>query len=300
MDKHTYFIRHTSQLDVDNETLQKLWDEDYIAIHFPHDREWRAGGPDSRSLDPKDYDGNGRSCLARLNALASQGGYVFAAYRNQAGAKIGYVFPGSKVDLIKGKWGKQNNSEGKEAILKGIKLANVTNLDASGSIALKAGQPRQGTFCRWRQVGPRVRNLVDGSDAISLECLTPDLQEVMCMEFLRSELASAHGLPRLALTLAPVGRTLKDIDIFGLTSDGQRLFAQVTMAQYGASQKKLTKLDPYQHGGHHTIYFCQADAIHRQNGHLIVPISKVFEEFCLKSEGGRRWFKSATGLDVVR
>ena len=33
----TYFVRHTSILDIDEPTRRMLWESHRIAIHFPHD-----------------------------------------------------------------------------------------------------------------------------------------------------------------------------------------------------------------------------------------------------------------------
>lgn len=35
---NTYFIRHNTGMDIDDDTRQRLWEEYRIAIHFPWDR----------------------------------------------------------------------------------------------------------------------------------------------------------------------------------------------------------------------------------------------------------------------
>lgn len=122
----TYFIRHGSALDVDPDTLDALWAEDRIAIHYPHDEIGTTG--DSRSLKPSDYKGPAKSALQRLLDLARDGGYVFATYRGKAGGKVGYVNPGSSVELFHGSWGDKNKLQGREATLKAVRLSQARTL----------------------------------------------------------------------------------------------------------------------------------------------------------------------------
>jgi hypothetical protein len=291
----TYFIRHSSALDVDKETLDALWVGDYIGIHYPRDKSGTFHNGDSHSLDPADYEGTSRSCLKRLLNLAKNGGYVFAVYRGKSGGKIGYIEPGSKVELFSGHWGSKNKHDQRQATLKVIKLSKSKNLSAEQSISLKSVQPRQGTFCHWKKVEARVEALLTGITKIELGSLTPDLQEVMCMEYLRSEMARAHGLPVLKYTLSPVGRTLKDLDILGISDNGQIISAQVTYHKLGHADWKLNKLNDYASEISHTIYFCRCDQPQQINGHFVFPIDVVFDEFCKKSEAGQHWFKLSAG-----
>lgn|SRR5690625_432208 len=293
--KDTYFIRHGSALDVDPYTLDRLWTEDWIAIHYPHDKSGDFSCGDSRSLTPSDYTGHARSALKRLHDLARDGGYIFATYRGKPGGKVGYVSPGSSVQLFRGSWGGKNRLQGREATLKALQLSQTRNLTAEEAIFLTAVQPRQGTFCRWRKVGQRVIALVTGAPASGLDSLTPDLQEVMCMEYLRTERARMRGLPVLRHTLMPVGRTMKDIDILGVSETGKIISAQVTFKTLKVGDSKLRKLDPYLLQGNETIYFCRCEQTLRIEGHLVFPLKHVFDDFCLGSDAGEEWFRIATG-----
>lgn len=292
---HTYFIRHSSALDVDAATLDALWLEDRIAIHYPRDETGTFEQGDSRSLNPAAYVGRAKAALQRLGKLARDGGYVFATYRGRPGGKIGYVPPGSPVEIFTGSWGNKNNRKGREAILKSLRLQQVRNLAAEEAISLTAVQPRQGTFCQWRKVGQRVTALVTGASPTGLGSLTPDLQEVMCMEYLRTVDAEKRGLPTLRHTLMPVGRTMKDIDILAVAASGKLLSAQVTYEQLSPAGRKLRKLDPYRMQGNHTIYFCRCDRLQEINGHTVFPLQQVFDDFCINSRAGREWFRIVTG-----
>lgn len=294
--EQTYFIRHSSALDVDKETLEALWLEDRVAIHYPHDEIGTFEQGDSQSLNPDDYAGHAQFALKRLLNLARDGGYIFATYRGRSGGKVGYILPGSPVELFWGKWGNKNNRKGRAAALKSLRMNQVRNLAAEEAISLTAVQPRQGTFCRWRKVGKRVIALAKGAPPSELGCLTPDLQEVMCMEYLRTAEAGARGLPVLRHTLMPVGRTMKDIDILGISDSGRILSAQVTYKNFDPNDRKLRKLDGYRTQGNETIYFCRCDKYDEVSGHIIFPLQQVFEDFCVKSEAGKGWFGAVMGV----
>ena len=290
----TYFVRHSSKLDLDNYTLGLLWDGDYVGIHYPHDIHGTFSKHDAKSTDPKDYEGTAKSCMNKFQEIAKNGGYIFAVYKHQSGGKIGYVEPNSKVELLHGVWGSKNGNEGREAILKVLKLMSPKNLSAQESISLKSVQPRQGTTCQWRKVGSRVEALLNGKIDSVVGSLTPDLQEVMCMEFLRTEAAKKYALPILKYTLSPVGRTLKDLDILGMTDGSDFISAQVTYHALGAADWKLKKLNNYATKDNFTIYFCKCKEPTNIDGHIIFPLDLVFKEFCLESKLGAKWFKKVT------
>ena len=291
---NTYFVRHSSQLDLDTATLSQLWDKNYIALHYPHDNFDDFANGDATSTNPKDYTGTASSCLKTFQEMAKNGGYVFSVYKNKSGGKIGYVEPNSQVELLYGSWGTKNGYDGREAILKVIKLNGSKNLSAQDSISLKSVQPRQGTACRWWKVGSRVKSLYTGKVESVVGSLTPDLQEVMCMEFLRTEAAERYDLPILKYTLSPVGRTLKDLDILGITDENNFISAQVTYHSIGSADWKLKKLNSYSRKNDFTIYFCKCKEPTKIDGHIIFPLELVFKEFCIKNDLGKEWFERVT------
>lgn len=293
----TYFIRHSSRLAVDRKTIDSLWGEDRIAIHYPRDNIGDFEIEDSRSVDPSDYAGVAKHTLQRMLTLASEGGYVFATYGGFSGGKIGFVPPGSSIELFYGSWGGKNSSrKGRNATLKSLQLQEERNLSAEEAISLTAVQPRQGTLCRWKKVGQRVSAMVTGKPPSGVESLSPDQQEVMCMEYLRTPAAEKHGLPIIKSTLMPVGRTMKDIDILGVAENGKIVSAQVTFKGIASSGGKLKKLDSYGFNGNYTLFFCSCEKPSKERGHHVFPLSWVFEEFCVGSQEGRDWFRQAVGL----
>lgn len=76
-------------MSVEDTDLDRLWDENRIAIHFPGEAEH-----DSRSLDPNDYaKSSDRQAIRCFGSLATNGGYVWAEHRSQSNIKIGKIMP---------------------------------------------------------------------------------------------------------------------------------------------------------------------------------------------------------------
>ena len=292
----TYFIRHTKTLDIDQNTRNRLWDERRIAIHFPDavvGSEWPDR--DSTSLDPTHYKGSGRVALARLASLAASGGYVFAEHHARRETMVGLVEPNSRVEIWGGTWGKRLGRAGQVAVLKSIRLSRVRLIDPSRIVPLSAGRPRQGTIMRWPRAGDDVVNLVEGrASKPGLRNLSPQQQEIICSEYLRTTQASESGLPILAKLLLPVGGTLRDIDILGLTPDGSRIFAQVTFGNSKKSASKLDQLKKYAGRKCHLVFFCECERQSFRDGVHEVPIGEVYEAL-KKDKIGRLWLKAAAG-----
>ncbi len=290
----TYFVRHTTKLDINAETRRRLWRERRIAIHFPHDRAGRLQRVDNSSLDLEDYPPKGRRALKPLLALAGDGGYVCAQHHGHEEVQVGFVPSGSNIQLFEGSWGSRYGIEGRPAILKTIQLRKVRIVKPSECVVILVGRPRQGTIMRWPSAGKLIQNLVNGAQqAASLDSLSPDQQEILCAEFLRSEASTQHGLPRLAHLLLPVGRTMKDIDILGIAADLKRLFAQVTFVPLKQIDRKLSRLRAYDNGqGEHLILFCDVERPVNRERVMVFPVRTAFEAFT-GSLIGQQWLRHA-------
>jgi len=287
----TYFCRHSSALDIDKDTFDRLWNEDYIAIHYPWTKvNTKGADTDTKSTTPDEYETAGKRALNVLKEIEENGGYIFADYKNQKEYKIGIIKPGTKIELIKGKWG----SKDREAILKGLKFSETKTLPRYKAISLICAQPRQGTLCRWGAVMQRVENFHKGISKIKdVGYLPPYLQEVMCSEYLRNH--SDKKLPKLISLLTPVGRTMKDIDIAGLNEDGRKIFAQVTYSnEKKVIGEKFDKLKEEGYGNHSDenilILFCK-DKTQIKDNVIIYSIEEVFSNF-KESDFGKKWLES--------
>jgi hypothetical protein len=277
----SYFVRHTKAMTVRDQDLDLLWAENKVAIHYPGE-----GKEDSKSLFPGDYaHGSEKKAIRTLVELAENGGYVWTESRSQAEAKIGVVWPKTEVQLYSAIWTKPNDSryEGREcaeATLKTLQLDRVKEITPFEAMSLRAARPRQGTIMRWRACGPRLQAFVEGKSVKQeWEYLSPDLQESACAEFLR--LHSNPHYPKLAFLMLPVGRTLKDVDIYGIQNDGTEIFAQVTYHKKSdpESHQKVKSLKKYREkeGTTRLIYFCRCSESVIEDGVTFVPVEEVLE-----------------------
>lgn len=298
----TYYIRHTKKLDIDDATRERVWKERRIAIHFPNYRSGKKPGgkiprgrPDNASLNVEDYPRIGRGAMRALTELAANGGYVCAEYFQQDKCLLGYVRPGSRIELIRGKWG--SGWPGRRAILKSLRLGKVKQVSPFTLAVIQAGRPRQGTIMRWKKAGELIEDAVEGRRSrLSLDRLTPQQQEIMCSEFLRLPKARRLGLPRLRHLLLPLGRTMKDLDICGISGSGRMMFAQVTYRDLEECGQKLKALGEYRDGQRNAlVLFCRCAVSKYANGVRIVPLQIVYDTFTASSRG-KFWLERARQL----
>lgn len=288
----TYFARHTYQLDVDAVTRQSLWDRQLVAVHYPHNKAGTLDETDNASLNPNDYARSARGAISALNALSAGGGYVCAEYAGQLDSLVGVVEPATPIALLAGSWGGRNGNSGRPTTLKALPLSQVKRVRKTDSAAILVGRPRMGTLQRWPRAGKVIENLVNGVlSETTMWDLSADQQEILCGEFLRLPAVEALGLPRLVHLLLPIGRTMRDIDLFGLAADGKRLFAQVTHYTRAQAGEKLERLKGFaDQAGAHLLLFCQADQIDSESGVTVVPYA-VVEKVFRGSPDGARWFQ---------
>jgi hypothetical protein len=284
---NTYFIRHTESLDIDDHTRAMLFEEKRIAIHFPWTKSNPVGSEkDSDSLNPNDYETSGKKALNALLRLAKNGGYVCAQYYSYNKYLIGKIFPNSKIEIIKGVWGKRYDRSGKEAVLKSLQLKQCKLLEPYSYAQIHIGRPRQGTIMKWINCGDLIKRLVEDEEInFSNEVLDPLDQEIICQEFLRMENTKLR-LPKLISLLGFPGRTMKDLDILGISDDNKKIFAQVTHLNIRNIGWKKNQLKKYSNKDSHLILFCDCTNITKDENITIFPIKIAIETF-LSSQAGK-------------
>jgi len=104
---------------------------------------------------------------------------------------------------------------------------------------------------------------------LAWERFSPSQQEIAFSEFLR--IHDVPMLPRLDILLMPLGRTLKDVDLYGVATDGKELFGQVTFSALSQAKDKLVRLRQYSGSGNHLLFLCKSDAIARDGDVWVVP-----------------------------
>lgn len=126
--------------------------------------------------------------------------------------------------------------------------------------------------------------------------LSPPDQEVICQEYLRMKIDS--NLPILQSLLCPTGRTMKDIDIVGLSKDNKLIIAQVTYLGLDSIllKKKVDSLKKYLDKNTHLIMFCSGiDKSEFRDNIVYYPIDTVMKKF-LDTDMGRNYLEAKKKL----
>jgi putative restriction endonuclease len=158
----TYFARHTADLDVDDNTRSRLWNERIVAIHYPEDRNGIIGLTDNVSVDPDDYSTNAAINVRALRELASDGGYVLAEYHGHTDLLAGRVDADTQIDLLSAAWGENTGRNGRPAVLKGIHLKDAQIVTRHQLGDVWAARPARATLRRWPRAGNAIAYIVDG------------------------------------------------------------------------------------------------------------------------------------------
>jgi hypothetical protein len=245
-------------------------------------------------LNPNDYaDRGSQRAIRAFVRLAHEGGYVCAQYAGREQVIVGRIKPSSKIELIEGKWGDTWGNGGRTAVLKTLRISGAKLVDPASYAVILIGRPRQGTLMRWPSAGSTIENLVKGKKAAAIpSSLSASQQEILCSEFLRSPQASKLGLPRMSHLLMPTGRTMKDLDVIGITERGKRLFVQVTYAdvESATGKWKLARLQHYADESTECVLFCNCEGPYQTDGIHVFPLKAAFEEFT-KTDSGKTWLE---------
>lgn len=268
----TYFIRHGRKWHIDDATRRWLYKSNTIAIHYQP----------IASCDPSRYRPEYRRPINTFRTLATEGGVVCATYFPTPGCVIGLCASHSSVKF---KTCYSGGSERTKIVLKCLTLSDVRKLDASTAWRVLCNQPRGGAVAQWSIIKGRVAQFHrDGIFIASdVDHFTTAEQEVLCSEFLRSDLKCRGQLPKLHHLLMPVGRTLEDVDIIGLTATGKKLFAQVTFWPRERVDKKIAALKKYEGPNAHLILFCDQAKMASCRGVTLFPIRVALREILLHS-----------------
>ncbi|MBW8009910.1 MAG: hypothetical protein FVQ83_01535 [Chloroflexi bacterium] len=224
------FIRH--KLANTPEIIKDLWDKRLIAVHFGN----------IASTNPNDFEGPGKKALKRLWKYCESGVIVGASYRDFSKAKmlVGEIPKGSNVEL----W------ESNGYIYKTVQLRNVQEVSYQDYPLLAAIHPPFGTLTGWPSA-EKYLNAILGKGQIpwEVQSLHPSQLEVICAEFLRMK----NILQALDI---PVGKTLPDVDIFGIGEVDETIIAQVTHSSNQLKvENKLNTLKKYQQANTQLIFF---------------------------------------------
>jgi hypothetical protein len=116
--------------------------------------------------------------------------------------------------------------------------------------------------------------------------VTSAQQEILCSEFLRQPEAATVGLPVMQSLLLPRGKHASDLDIYGITSDGRKVAAQVTFSRFDSIGWKIDKLKRYRDLPNViSLLFCDVEKELVHEGTQIFPLSEVFRRFTTSERG---------------
>lgn len=231
------FVRHKMG-DSTPEILNELWSKKLIAIHFGNN--W--------SIEPKDYDSAGKKALTTLGKCCELGAYVGADFREICPKTmlVGKIERGSKIEPKKFD----------DFIYKVVQLKNCREISYLDYPLLEAIQPRQVTISNWPSAKKHLESILENKKlSFEVQSLAPSQLEVICYEYLRM-----NGI--IEALLLPIGRNLKDVDIIGINSNGEKILAQVTQSDNSKKiSKKIERLKYYESEVSHLIFFAPESQI---------------------------------------
>jgi hypothetical protein len=230
-DTKVIFVRHKFEED----SVRQLWKNKQIALRFEN----------IPSIIPEDYaTKSGHDAMKRLQDFCAEGVIVGASYRSCEPFKLvtGTIGPGDPNELIQ--IANINGYHHKVVTLEHPKEYRYRDHP------LLAVQPRHGTISQWKIAGKYLRALYTGSELPrDVSSLAPGQLEVLCYEYLRL-------MCQIDALILPIGRSLRDIDIYGICTDGQRTIAQVTHSKSEQTvRKKRDYLIGYRGKGVRLFFF---------------------------------------------
>lgn len=230
------FIRH--KMWSSPEVYQELFNNHLIALHYKN----------IESTDPEDYEGEARNVMKRLLKYCETGALVAADYSRYPPRKMlaGKILPNSKITARRFK-PCEHLPEG--CFYKIVKLEDVVEFDYAEHRLLEGLQPRRGgIIVRWSKgrIEPYLKALYKKrlyGDSVkispSVYLLTDSQLEVLCSEFLRTDLASQKV--RIDYLLTPVGRTMKGTDIDGARKEKLEDVNVLAQVSFSTNREKITE-----------------------------------------------------------
>lgn len=234
-----YFIRHTNVLEIDSSDILFMFEQGIVGIHYGSVYK----NDPSELLNPNAYEGKDavRSMEYLLN-LAKVGGYIWSDYSSISKTLIGKVSPESEVFLKEfiPTMNKDYFEKGK-LFMKCIRLSETKEIRVDQQLSMRTRRPVQGAFVRWHKSYGKIKKIFEGDEEIkSWNDLTTDQQEILVYEYLKEVNNDEYHIRHL---LMPIGRTMKDVDIYGMNNLGKRIFVQVT--NLSEDQHKIDALRQY-------------------------------------------------------
>ncbi|MDI9365644.1 MAG: hypothetical protein QM541_11885 [Flavobacterium sp.] len=234
--RNVYFIRHNfavENLTMQNEVRHILIKEKCISIHFnndePSDECWEN---EIEKTNQPEFKKAGNT----FSNIKKEGAYVFAQYDSKSGEMfIGKIPAASKITYLP-----EINTKYKG--YKCLQMQDVKSFKLSRFPILFAIRPIQQTLAKMGEKSAEIIRQIyeNGKLNENLSSLSPQFQELIVQEWLRSELA---GDLQIQYQLILTGKNYPSVDIIGKTLKRKVLFAQVT---YHDELSNKTKFEAFE------------------------------------------------------
>lgn len=257
MEKKTVFIRHNLGGDPKKkDILKKMWDDKVIVLDY----EAKA------SSNPDDYEQkNSRKAIRRLNEYCNAGVIVGADFRQLYSHKmlVGEIEKGAQIQI---------KEYGGYKFYKVVELKKVKEVSYLKYPILLSLQPRSAAITGWDSAKNVLEAALEGKLLpLSVYSLDANQLEVLCYEYLKHKGLIGH-------LLLPIGRTLRDIDIYGCDKDGKNILAQVTFSS--EIDEKKNKLKEFNSKENKLYFFCPRESMDSKDEDIsFIAIEAVFDEF---------------------
>lgn len=205
------------------------------------------------------------------SSLKEKDALIISSYKGNDIMKIGLVPKGSTYFELP-----QDNQ------YKIFQLLNAVEIDKRDNQIFNSLIPAQSTISPIKQrLSFIVSKFIGIPLTTTLENLSPASVEVICTEWLRSDLAPKQF--QLKYQLLKTGGNFPNIDIYGVTKDGHELAAQVSVtSNKGTIMKKVNQLSKTNIKTQ--VMFCETDG-EQDFGLPTISIRKVFDDLSSKGYG---------------
>lgn len=276
------FIRH--KFSSTNSIIDELWEERIIGVHYEDIESFNA---DDYKKIKESTRKTLKSIFDLMERIQEKGAIVAADYSNETNKDekknkallVGIIEKGAEKKPL---WFTDSES-GQKYCYKTMKMKETKEIYYEDHPILFSCKPRQNTMCQWRLMKKKLPSIYyDESLPEKVTSLMDSELEVLCYEYLR--------IDKLTCLLLPIGRTLDNVDIVGLSIQGKRIFAQVTFAnKKKAIESKVNQLLNARKSEKSDLYFFGPEKIgdivrNATNEINFVSIETVFNKLKSKKE----------------
>lgn len=255
------FIRHLIRCTT--QTLQSMYDRRYFVL------DYQPFGP-----DPALYsETSAVNAIKRLNAFCKSGGWIAADYKDLRNGKIlvGKVLPNTKVEMLD-----YENYKG----YKGVLIVDAKEISLMDYPVLQSLMPRLGGILTdySKAKTALIAAYTDQPLPTAVYSLSTEQLETLCYEYMR-----INGL--IDHLLLPIGRTLRDVDIIGIDSEGNTIAAQVTFETSAVElNRKSLALTQFGNSKYSSkfIFFSETPPTELATSGKFISITEVFDFFLIK------------------